>query len=180
MCFKFSAGKVATWVASSCAGLWVRVLYFSSIRQKFRRPPRPHHSPVSIVLGCQSVAAAQLVRGSHSLGARKPRASQVAATRPSEPKTAAKKRWQPAASAWLPLTSPYKGWLPAREPRSPAWQPHAAERPGRFAFKWCGRAAVPVVANSPALTVERVRPSRWGNRAVSMSKSKVRRQSCSS
>ena len=53
-------------------------------------PEAPAPTPVWIVLGCQSVAAAQLVRGSHSLSARKPRASQAAATRPSERKTAAK------------------------------------------------------------------------------------------
>ena len=35
-------------------------------------PEAPAPTPVWIVRGCRSVAAAQLVRGSHSLGARKP------------------------------------------------------------------------------------------------------------
>ena len=98
-------------------------------------PEAPAPTPVWIVLGCQSVAAAQLVRGSHSLGARKPRASQERL--PRAPLSGRRQpRWQPAASAWLPASRRVAARLPAREPRSLAWQPHAADRPGRFAFKW--------------------------------------------
>ena len=111
-------------------------------------PEAPAPTPVWIVLGCQSVAAAQLVRGSHSLGARGSRAP--AKRLPRAPLSGNQQpRWQPAASAWLPASRRVAASPGAAKPRLAT----ACRRPTRpFCLQMGGRAVV--VASSPALTVE--------------------------
>ena len=115
-------------------------------------PEAPAPTPVWIVLGCRSVAAAQLVRGSHSLSARKPRASQAAATRPSERKTAT---WVAASSQCVVASLTRGGCQPGSREAPLGNRMPPTDRPAQAVLPSNGVVGgTAVVANSPALTVE--------------------------